>query len=335
MVAHFHVIYQKQETQYSVSLANIYLLMEENEMQGTEQSAGKKWTGLWVLLIISILANGYLIYDFVANSQRLRTENKELSKLADELGISKDSLQQKLNDLQADFDALYSESFINKNQKDSLQHHVDSLKNRVLVLMNRVRRSPDPRALLEANARLEALQKDYNNQQRYIDSVQKTSAEYKQELQNVKEKAQQDRDRMESEYASLESKTKNVNFSVLNFEVTPIQEKRREDAPTAKASRVDKLKIKFDIQGNDLISEGQREILVRIIGTNNEVLGANNNILAESSKLVSMSESFDYDGEDHQFNITYKQDEAWKKGQHTVELIHDGRVIDRVAFMLN
>ena len=95
------------------------------------------------------------------------------------------------------------------------------------------------------------------------------------------------------------------------------------------------LKISFDLEGNYLIDTGKHTISVRILGINTQVLGANNGTLSDSDQLVSWEEEIDYDGTGQQIKFKFKQEEAYQKGSHVVEILDNGVLLTREGFILD
>lgn len=296
----------------------------ENEARENRKS-GRAF--LVFLLIISLLGNGYLVFDYIQSAKK----NKELMQLADEAGISVDSLQLELEAIQLKYNALFDESGV---LSDSFKQVIDSQKLEIVSLFNKLRKRPTPQQLYEANARVKAYEMKSLQLQQLNDSLTKENKFYQDHIAAAKAEYTNTTKQLYAEYQALKSKASTVNFSVNEFDAVPVRTKRSKREKTYKAGRVDELDIAFTIVGNELIENGKKAISIRVIGTNSEVLGANNDVLMESSKLVSMTETFDYKGSSQRFHLKFKQDEAWKQGQHTVEIIHEGKVIDRIAFIL-
>lgn len=283
------------------------------------------------LLIISLLGNGYLVFDYVQGKKN----DQELMQMAKDAGISLDSLQAEYDAIALKYQDLVENSgFID----DSLKQVIDEQKLEIMELFNKLKKSPSPQRLYAANARVKTFEQQNTKLQQMNDSLMKDNVKYKEHIAQAKAKYDEissDTRKLLGKYQDLETKTNRVNFSINEFNAIPVRVKRDKREKTYKTSRIDELDISFMVVGNELIDNGKKEISIRIIGTNNEVLGADNDVLTESSKLVSMVEKFDYTGKSTDFNVTFKQEEKWKPGQHTIELLHNGKVIDRIAFILD
>lgn len=283
------------------------------------------------LLIISLLGNGYLVFDYVQGKKN----DQELMQMAKDAGISLDSLQAEYDAIALKYQDLVENSgFID----DSLKQVIDEQKLEIMELFNKLKNSPSPQRLYAANARVKTFEQQNMKLQQMNDSLMKDNVKYKEHIAQAKVKYDEissDTRKLLGKYQDLEKKSNRVNFSINEFNAIPVRVKRDKREKTYKTSRIDELDISFLVVGNELIDNGEKEISIRIIGTNNEVLGADNDVLTESSKLVSMVEKFDYTGKSTDFNVTFKQEEKWKPGQHTIELLHNGKVIDRIAFILD
>ena len=307
--------------------------MEEQSQMEQENQEKKKGGRAFIvfLLIISLLGNGYLVFDYVQGKKN----DQELMQMAKDAGISLDSLQAEYDAIALKYQDLVENSgFID----DSLKQVIDEQKLEIMELFNKLKNSPSPQRLYAANARVKTFEQQNMKLQQMNDSLMKDNVKYKEHIAQAKVKYDEissDTRKLLGKYQDLEKKSNRVNFSINEFNAIPVRVKRDKREKTYKTSRIDELDISFLVVGNELIDNGEKEISIRIIGTNNEVLGADNDVLTESSKLVSMVEKFDYTGKSTDFNVTFKQEEKWKPGQHTIELLHNGKVIDRIAFILD
>jgi hypothetical protein len=223
------------------------------------------------------------------------------------------------------------------DERNDLENTISEQKVEIRRLINKSALG-DPRALLRAKAEIERLKKELVHYQVRLDTLQRSNQQYAQVVDSAKadaNKAVEEKQKIESQYDDIKEKAKSVKFQVANAVVQAIRVRRGKEEPTTKASKVAHLKIKFDLEGNDLIEAGPRNISVRILGVNTQVLGANNPELSDSDQLVSWQQDVDYDGETQTIKFKFEQEEGYQKGDHTVEILDGGVLLNRMTFKLN
>ena len=111
--------------------------------------------------------------------------------------------------------------------------------------------------------------------------------------------------------------------------------KRKKLEQTTKSSKVEHINVGFTILESPLVEEGEKELKLRIIGTNQEVLGSDNDRLQNSDELFSMTKDFVYNGSEEDFKFKYEQEASYKAGTYFVELWEGDHMIIRTAFNLD
>lgn len=299
----------------------------------------KRW--LWILLGLSLLGNitlGYFWYrDNYAGGKSLRIQNEELAALLKSANIRADSLQVKLDETLLEYEALLTQSEVLKGERDAVMDELEEKKVQIRQLIYKASQG-DPQALLAANNRIQELEQELEAARvrvtRLVEEKDETSAKYAENLQMLAD-VEEARDIILEEHNELREKASRTKFQVSELRIEPVQDKRGNDVITYKANKIERIKITFILEKNELLEPGEKEISVRILGTNGEVLGAGNDILQDSDKLVSMKETISYGGEPQDVSFIFKQDESYKKGNHTIEILSDGEFLTRGSFILN
>ncbi|MCB9246261.1 MAG: hypothetical protein H6606_07495 [Flavobacteriales bacterium] len=295
----------------------------------------------WILLGLSLIGNILLGYtwfrDNFSGGKSLRIENEELAALLSAANIRADSLQIKLDETLLEYEALLSQSELLKSERDAAYEDLEAKKIQIRQLIYKASQG-DPQALLAANNRVRELESELEAARGRIDLLvrEKDAASEKySETQQMLADVEEARDIILEEHNTLREKVARTKFQVSELKIEPLQEKRDNEVLTYKAGKIDKIKITFVLEKNELLEPGEKEISVRILGTNGEVLGAGNDVLLDSDKLVSMKEKIKYGGEPQDVHFTFKQEEAYKKGIHTIEILSDGEFLTRGSFILN
>jgi hypothetical protein len=293
----------------------------------------------WVLFFISLfgcLVLGYLWYNAsYKNGQSLKERNEALVQLLGEADITKDSLDTELNLTLSQYQDVLSELSLLKQENQGL---IEDLENKKIQIRRLISRPSDPKALLEAKAEIERLKKELvfyrvqvdtlsRNRDLLAEKYEKTVGQFDQVKEEVK--------KTQEEKEDLYNRLKLAKLRASSILVTPRRTKRGQKVPTTKASKVEDIKFQFTILGGELIEKGEKELSLRLLGVNGEVLGADNDdALINSDQLVSMQEILDYNGEDVIVTFDFSQKADYNKGQHIVEVLSDGELVTRTMFKL-
>ena len=294
---------------------------------------------LVVLLILSIAANAWLAYEWYNNNYRdgrsLADINAELQSVLDETEYSRDSLQEQLDLLNQQYTSIYDEMEALRTERTEALEELGRKKVRIRQLLAQV--GGNPKALVEAKGEIERLEKELNDYRQKLDIAQGDREKFEKlidEERAKREEIQKEKTEIVEEKEELEDKVKDATFQISDLSVKPLRNRRKKQELTFKHNKVDEIEISFTILESPLVEEGEKELLLRLIGTNQEVLGANNDLLTDSDKLFSKKKDFVYDGTEQSFKFKYTQDEAYKTGSHTAELWCDGKMITRTPFNL-
>ena len=312
---------------------NVYV--NEQKSRKTQSKA------LWALLIISLIGNAYLAYNFYLNNfsgrKSIKAQNKELLEQLTAAGITKDSLQGELDRISKQFEDAVAQSVSSNEAKAVVEAELESKKIQIARLIASGA-GGNSSSLLKAKGELENLKKQLTSYQLQVDNLTVTNQEFKQmnaDLQKEAENATYNSEQIQKEAADFQAKVKsNVFFQVSELKVTPQRTKKGQKVPTSKASKVENLKITFDLIANELIAKGSKEIVLRILGTNDEVLTNENDVLTDSDQLITYKYEFSFNGDNENVNYTYKQKPLFKKGVHVVEVVQNGKVLTRGSFIL-
>lgn len=295
---------------------------------------------LLLLFLLSLAGNAYLLYDWYNNNYQdgksLKEINAELQSLLSETEFAKDSLQKEYDQLSALYQSLYTESETLRIERTDALEELGQKKVRIRQLL--AQSNSNPRALKEAKAEIESLKirlTDYETELKVaLDDKQKfedqANAEKSKAMELLEEK-----ERAENEKLMLTERLDNATFKISDLSAKPMRMRRNKWEETTKSSKVEEIEISFTILESPIIERGQKELTLRIIGTNKEVLGADNDELSDSDKLYSMKKDFTYDGKDQKFKMNFEQEESYKPGTHYAELWSEGKLITRTAFNLD
>ncbi len=314
--------------------------MSENQFDNPSTQKGKKVSlPLLLLFLLSLALNAYLFYDWYQNNysdgKSLTEINAELLEVLAETEFSKDSLQKEYDLLSEQYQSIYDESEMLRIERTDALEDLGQKKVRIRQLLSQA--NTNPRKLVEANGQIEQLKRDLNDYRIKLDIAIEDKEKYETEItayQSYGEEMEKQKKAVEDINEDLETRLDDATFHISDLVVKPLRQRRKGMEETNKSAKVQEIEISFTVLESPMIKEGEKELALRIIGTNKEVLGADNDLLADSDKLVSMKKDFTYDGKSQKFKFKFKQEEAYKKGSHYAEIWSEGKMIIRSPFNL-
>lgn len=305
----------------------------------TEPKESRVNIPLLVLFLLSLILNGYLLYTWYQSNysggKSLKEQNMELREILSQSEYSLDSLQEQYNLLETQYQNIMTEFETVRVERDEALSDVDSKKVRIRQLISQV--GANPKNVVALRTEIEELKKVLVDKRIELDAAVQAKEKYKGEAETTlvhvatlkKEKAE-----TEKKAVQLEDKLRNAKFQIDELVVSPLRSRRGKFETTDKASKIDHVEISFAVVETELIEFGDKEIVLRILGINGEVLGADNTTLVDSDKLITMKQSFNYQGDTKKLSFKFKQEELYKKGGHTAEIWHNGERLVRTQFNL-
>ncbi len=316
--------------------------MSEETAPYNQEENDKKWPLWWIvfpiLLVLSLCATGYLYskyYDstHAADGQSYESIYKDaVAKHSEE----KKMLKRELDEIKAKLEeAIQNNASLLANNMD-LEAKLDA---KTLELLRKIKSGGlgNPKALREAKAEIERLKDLHQMLITKSDSLTASNQELIAKVLETESSAEEARSKateFEDQKNVLQEKIKNSSLSASDLKVIGMRKKGSAEEETFKAFKTTKLKISFTILANDLVEAGNKEVTVRLIGINNEVLTNNNETLTDTDKLSTMVETIDFQNEAVKATIFYSQKAAFKKGTYSIELIHNEKLMGRASFIL-
>lgn len=313
----------------------------ENSYENEEEN-GRSWPKWWIafpiLLVLALASNGFLYYKYYKTTHNSdgKSYEDQYKEIVAKYNTEKAELNRELSEIKVQLEqaTLNNTSLLSFN--DSLKILLDQ---KTMEIANRIRTAGagNPGALRKAQADIERLKELQRLLESQRDSLSQSNHELitkiletESGLAEAKTKAKM----LEDQKNLIDEKIKNSTLHVADLKVAGIRQKGAKEEETYKASRVNKLLLQFSILPNELIQAGDKEILVRIIGTANEVLTNDNPDLTDSDKLYSFKETVNYQNDLLKVTQSYTQKAAYKKGTYIVELIHNDKLMGRGSFIL-
>ncbi|MFM9944044.1 MAG: hypothetical protein ACKVQB_02305 [Bacteroidia bacterium] len=317
-------------------------MSEEQSPYYNEETDNKKWPLWWIifpiLLVLSLSATGFMYYKYYETTHAADGQSYEKiwKDAVSKHSAEKAELNRELEEIKAKLEEAMRNNTTLATTNTDLEAKLDE-KTMALAKKIKSAKAGDPKALIAAKAEIEKLK---SLQQVFESKTATLTAENRELIAKVLategnvEEAQNKARIMEEQKNALDEKIKNSTLNVADLRVVGLRKKGSTDEETFKAFKTDKLKISFTILDNDLVEAGNKDITIRLLGTNKEVLTNENEKLADSDKLSTMVQTIDYQNDPIKTTIFYSQKATYKKGTYTVELIHNDKLMGRASFIL-
>lgn len=149
-----------------------------------------------------------------------------------------------------------------------------------------------------------------------------------------------------SQVESLEASNKDLqekvgvasSIKVSNIQIHGIEIKRRGDKEIeTRAKRVDELQIKFSIADNPLAPVGQRDVFIRIVDPNGNLIADRNNTFTVNNDRLQYTfrETINFTNHGEEYEILWTNEgKDFKKGAYTVLLYADNAIMGRSSIVL-
>ena len=285
---------------------------------------------VYTLLVILLLVVAALAYLFL-------NQRQELNELVEQMEIEKEELQEEYEDLAIQFDGYQSLDIHN----DSLQDLLSREQQRVQDLLEELRttKASNARKIAELKKELATVREVMKDYVRQIDSLNATNARLTEENELVRTENEQVRTRNEeltlANTALTETVTRAAMLEMTGCTLTTLN---KADRKTRMASQIKKLQFDYSIGKNITCTPGLKNLYVRIITPEGNLLGEDANKLFpfESGEIpFSLVQEIEYSGE--VFNGTCYQpvaEEEVVNGFYTIDFFCEGNLIGSFPFQL-
>ena len=271
----------------------------------------KKNIYIWILIAVLLAAIGGLV------AWNL-TQRNELNEMVEQMTIEKEELEEEYEDLAIQFDG-YQQMDI---RNDSLQDLLSREQQRVQDLLEELRQTKASNA------------KDYVRQ---IDSLNATNARLTAENQQFKEENKQVKEQNTHLSTLNEQLTETVTrASMMEVTACTVTMLNKNDRKTRMVSHLSKLQFDYTIAKNITCTPGLKELYVRIMDPNGNLLGedAEHLFAFESDEIpYSLTQQIEYTGEAYEGTCYQAIDKA-VDGFYTIDFFCDGNLIGSFPFQL-
>ena len=289
----------------------------------------KKSTLYALIAVIAVLV-AVSIWLFVSNRQ---TKN-EMEEMVEQMTFEKEQLADEYEDLALQFDG-YGRNLQNDSLAEKLAHEQQRVQDLLEEL--RITKATNARRIAELKkelATVRAVMVEYVHQ---IDSLSQTNERLTQENITVKQQYQEASERasqLEEEKVKL---TEVVNraqmLEISNFAMTPLNSR---DKKTSHFNKIQKLQFDYTILKNTTAETGVKNIYLRIVRPDGEVMTKNRNTFHYENADIeySLTKEFEYGGEAMSDVMYWTVDEILQTGIYNADFFCDGNLIGSFPFAI-
>lgn len=288
----------------------------------------KKNIYIWILIAVLLAAIGGLV------AWNL-TQRNELNEMVEQMTIEKEELQEEYEDLAIQFDG-YQQMDI---RNDSLQDLLSREQQRVQDLLEELRhtKASNARKIAELKKELATVRMVMKDYVRQIDSLNATNARLTAENQQFKEENKQVKEQNTHLSTLNEQLTETVTrASMMEVTTCSVTMLNKNDRKTRMVSHLSKLQFDYTIAKNITCTPGLKELYVRIMDPNGNLLGedAEHLFAFESDEIpYSLTQQIEYTGEAYESTCYQAIDKA-VDGFYTIDFFCDGNLIGSFPFQL-
>ncbi len=301
----------------------------------TAQSAEKKNNSGKIFLILSILlflTCGYLLKLYLDQKELLEQVTAEKNEVISE----KDLVKMELEKMLKEYELLETDN-------EELKAEIEAEKEKIKDLLDKIDRYKYSlyKAKKEADRLREILKQKYEE----IDSLNTANKILKQENQQITQELTTQKTQNEELSQVNEELTTKVNVAsrlkTINTQAYAIKIKKSNNTskPVTRASKADKIRIKFTILKNEVTPPGKKWIYVRILGPDGKVLAEGN---SDEYKfefngvkgLYSIKKQIDYQNEEIQVQMDWAKINDFLPGEYNIEIYESGVDIGRTKLEL-
>ena len=293
------------------------------------ENSNKKSPLVLILLLISLLLNGWLFYSLNQKS----TQVDDLTSRVDNLETVNDSLFSSSATLSAEIDETVAELDEFKGLSTTLDSLLDDAKKDISAKQTKINklyrevgtRKNAQKELEKEIAELKTLKETYLNR---VDSLIQANDLLQVEVAEFKESVQK-----------LESKVE--KGSVLTIDnIRAVAYKERKNGTykaTVIASKTGRIEICFDLLENKIAETGQKEVHIKVVGPDGVIISSGTetfDVKEDSTQSRFTTTQFvDYENQTKNYCLDYKQG-SFGKGNYQVEVYSNGNFGGVGAFIL-
>ncbi len=267
----------------------------------------------------------------------IHQQQQKIEEMQEVFALEKEEMEDEYTQL-----AIQYEGYKLQVNNDSLEQKLEDQRIKMQRLVEELRqtKAQDARKIASLKKELETVRGVLRYYVAQVDSLNRVNealvaenAQIKGQMQTVQAQNQQVRQQNETLTRKV---TVAAQLSATNVSIVPLTSKDKVE----KKMRVDKLakfQINFTIAANVTATPGEKDVYVRLLRPNDEVLtnGQSGKFSYENAMVdYSSKKTIEYGGEETPVTIYYKRVENLEKGTYRAEIYCDGNLIGRGSVAL-
>lgn len=283
---------------------------------------------LTTLLLMAVLGSaGYLLWQ----------QRQTIDELTESFAIEKEQLQDEYTQL-----AVQYEGYKLQVNNDSLEQKLEDQRIKMQRLVEELRqtKAQDARKITALKKELETVRSVLRYYVAQVDSLNRVNEALVAENEQIRSAMSNVRRQNEQVRQQNEQLTQTVKvaaqLSATNVVVTSLDKKDKVEKKL-KVDRLAKFQVNFTIAANVTAQTGEKDVYVRILRPNEEVLtnAQSGKFKYENTMLdYSARKTIEYGGAETAVTIYYKRSETLSAGTYRVEVYADGSMIGRGSISL-
>ncbi len=261
-------------------------------------------------------------------------ERQKKNELEHEFQLEKEDVENEYANFVSKFDELKE-----KVSNDSLSTLLEREQIKTQQLLDELRsvKSSNAREIRRLKSELGRLRKimvGYINQ---IDSLNRLTHSQKQIIRDVTRKYNEASKRVNTLDKERKTLTEKVALAAqLDASDIRVYTQKKSGRSTAKAKKVRKIKIEFNINKNITAKTGKQMVYIRIVAPDNTLLSRSDETFKYENRLLkySIDKMVEYRGEELKIFAYWMVDEYLFKGDYRVEIFAGGKLIGKSVFKL-
>jgi len=312
--------------------------MEENTETQKPQEEKKKRGGLlpWLLLLISLVGNGILVY-MVNQEKQIVIQKEEKIKT---IYVERDNVQADLVNLKTEYENLHT-----SNKK--LQAEIDEKKAQIEELIKQAEKNKGNASIIaKLRKETETLRLIMQGYVHTIDSLNTLNKKLIVEKNDVLKKLDEEKNKsvqLNKEKESLQGtidKASLLSCYSITAQGIDIKKSGKKRSVTNKAKRVDAIKVSYSLGENKISKPGTREVFVRIMTPDGKELAKSydDNYKFKfdgSTGYYAGKTSIDYANKEIGVTTLCEGDGPFIPGKYMIEITCDGVIVGQSSVTFN
>lgn len=299
----------------------------DNTTQQPKQ--GSKWKIFFFVTLAIILLLG------AATAYYIWTQKQTIDVLTEQFEIEKEDLQNEYTQL-----AIQYEGYKLTVNNDSLEQKLEDQRIKMQRLVEELKqtKAQDARRINELKKELETVRGVLRYYVAQVDSLNRINEALVAENKNVRQQIRTERQHNENLKKVNEQLTQKVTLAsqltVASLKATALNKREKN---TKSLKRTTTFKVEFTIAANVTAEIGEKDIYVRILKPNEELLVNNRSGQFEydgSMIQYSMKRTIEYGGQETPATLFWNRNETLEPGIFTFEVYADGNLIGKTSLTM-